>query len=252
MKLQRENATPLYEQMAGTLRAEIERGAFGPTGKLPSEAELSERFRVSRVTVRLAIGKLASENLVERKQGKGTFATAKRLTHRLDVLQGFYDSLARQGVEPQMALLRFEERPAPKSTKSARWALAPDVRTCMYLERVHSVDGKPVALAQTYLLPEARAISREQAASTTSYQIIESILGWTIDRADISISAAAATGEIAHGLGVRRLAPLLVMKRTSYLTDGRACETTVFHIRPEHYEFVLSSTATSVSIMTAR
>ncbi|MFK4446982.1 GntR family transcriptional regulator [Caballeronia udeis] len=249
MKLQRENATPLYEQMADTLRAEIERGAFGPTGKLPSEAELSERFRVSRVTVRLAIGKLATQNLVERKQGKGTFATARQLTHRLDVLQGFYDSLARQGAEPQMALLRFEERPVPKS---AQWALAPDVGTCMYVERVHSVDDKPVALAQTYLLPEARVISREQAASTTSYEMIESILGWTIDRADISISAVAASGELARGLGVRKLAPLLVMKRTSYLTDGRACETTVFHIRPEHYEFVLSSTSTSVSITTAR
>ncbi|MDN7179388.1 GntR family transcriptional regulator [Caballeronia sp. SEWSISQ10-4 2] len=238
MTLIRENVTSLYEQIAETLREEIELGSYEPSGKLPSEAELSERFDVSRVTVRLAIGKLAAEKLVDRKQGKGTFATAKRLQHRLDVLRGFYDSLARQGVEPHMALLRMQERDTPAAL---RGVFGPDVRTCVYIERLHSVGGEPVALAQTYLLPEARTVSREQVANTPSYEILESLPGWHIERADMSISAAAASADIARCLAVSKHAPLLVMKRTTYLTNGRACESTVFHIRPERYEFIVSN-----------
>lgn len=142
MSLVRENVTSLYDQIAGTLRGEIENGSFEPSGKLPSEAELSERFGVSRVTVRLAIGKLADEKLVERKQGKGTFASGKRMQHRLDVLRGFYDSLARQGTEPQMRLLRMQ--PGKKLPADMAGVFANEVKTAVYLERLHSVDGVSV------------------------------------------------------------------------------------------------------------
>jgi len=210
---------------------------------------LSERFSVSRVTVRLAIGKLANEKLVERKQGKGTFATGKRLQHRLDVLRGFYDSLARQCAAPHMELLRMEECNVPPGLQDVFGA---DVETCVYLERLHSVDGEPVALAQTCLLPEARAISYEQAAGMPSYEMLEALLRWQIERADMSITAVAASAENACVLGVSKHAPLMVMKRTSYLTDGRACESTVFHIRPERYEFIVSSAMSATLVQGVR
>jgi GntR family transcriptional regulator len=249
MTLLRENATSLYEQIAITLRGEIEHGVYEPSGKLPSEAELSDRFAVSRVTVRLAIGRLAAEQLVERKQGKGTFATARRLQHPLDVLRGFYDSLARQGAAPQMSLLHMEERAVPEDLEGV---FATGVERCVYLERLHSVDDEPIALAQTHMLPEARAISREQAATTPSYDMIESLPGWRIERADMSITAVAASPDVARKLKVAKHAPLLVMKRTTRLTDQRICESTRFHIRPEHYEFVVSSAMNATVLAGAR
>jgi GntR family transcriptional regulator len=239
MSLIRENATSLYEQIATTLRDEIERGGYEPSGKLPSEAELSERFGVSRVTVRLAIGKLVNDSLVERKQGKGTFATGKRLQHRLDALHGFYDSLARQGVNPQMKLLRMDQ--AKKLPLAMHGVFAPSVKTAVYLERLHSVDGEVVALAQTWLLPEAGEISERLAQTRPTYEILESLPGWRLARADMSITAVPASGAIAIQLQVTEQNPLLVMKRTSRLSDGRVCEATLFHIRPERYEFTVSS-----------
>jgi GntR family transcriptional regulator len=239
MSLIRENATSLYDQIAATLRGEIERGGYEPSGKLPSEAELSERFGVSRVTVRLAIGKLVNDNFVERKQGKGTFATGKRLQHRLDALHGFYDSLARQGANPQMKLLRMD--PAKKLPLAMHGVFAPFIKTAVYLERLHSVDDGVVALAQTWLLPEAGEISERLAQTRPTYEILESMPGWRLARADMSITAVPASGAIAIQLQVAERTPLLVMKRTSRLSDGRVCEATLFHIRPERYEFTVSS-----------
>jgi GntR family transcriptional regulator len=240
MTLLRENVTSLYEQIVSLLKQEIAQGRYEPTGKLPSEAELGARFAVSRVTVRLAIDRLVSEKLVERKQGKGTFVVSKRLQHGLNVLRGFYDSLARQGVVAEMTLLSRQDIELPAAVSAV---LGEGVTTGLYLERLHLVDGQPVAVAHTYALPEALLISHEQAASHPSYDLFESLLGWHIQRADMAISATAATAEIAARLEVRKHSPLLVMTRTSWLDDGRACETTVFYIRPERYEFLVSSSA---------
>lgn len=238
MTVVREDVTSLYMQIAATLRDEMERGVYEPTGRLPSESELGERFGVSRVTVRLAIGCLANAGLVERKQGKGTFARRRRLRHRLDVLGGFHHSLTRQGVPVQMELLRLDECAVPPGLREA---FAPDVVSCVYLERLHRVDGEPVALAQTCMLPETRTVSREQAATLPSYEMIELLPGWRIADADMSVTAVGAPADVAVWLDVREGAPLLLMRRASRLEDGRTCEATVFHIRPERYEFVVSA-----------
>ncbi|WP_206952479.1 GntR family transcriptional regulator [Trinickia acidisoli] len=238
MALVREDVTSLYEQIARTLQEEIERGVYEPSGKLPSEAQLSERFAVSRVTVRLALGGLTDAHVVERKQGKGTFTTKRRLRHRLDLLRGFYDSLAAQGVSARMELLRIEECEVPPGLRAA---FAVDVARCVYLERLHSVDDVPVALAQTCLLPEAGAIAREEAASLPSYEILERVPGWRIVDADMSVTAVAAAHDVAAYLDTPPHAPLLVLRRTSRLADGRTCEATVFHIRPHRFELLMRS-----------
>jgi GntR family transcriptional regulator len=238
MTLVRDDVTSLYEQIATTLQGEIERGAYEPSGKLPSEAELSERFEVSRVTVRLALGRLTDAQVVERKQGKGTFATQRRLQHRLDVLRGFYESMAAQGVRARMELLRMEECEVPPGLKDT---FAPDVLHCLYLERLHVVDDVPVAVAQTCMLPEASELARAEAAALPSYELLERLPGWRIVDAQMTITAVAAAEDIALRLDVPANAPLLVLRRTSRLADGRTCESTVFHIRPERFDLVARS-----------
>ncbi|HKT66066.1 MAG TPA: GntR family transcriptional regulator [Burkholderia sp.] len=238
MTLVRDDTTSLYEQIATTLRDEIERGVYEPTGKLPSEARLSERFQVSRVTVRLALDRLTDARIVERKQGKGTFAAKPRLRHRLDVLRGLHDSIAGQGARAWMELLRMEACDVPPGL---RQAFAADVTRCIYLERRHWVDDEPVALAQTCLLPDARTFTFEQAESMSTYEVLETLLGWRITDADMSVTAVAAPDDIAAQLKTGKQAPLLVLRRTSRLADGRTCESTVFHIRPERFDLVVRS-----------
>lgn len=237
MTLMREDVTSLYEQIAATLQEEIERGAYEPSGKLPSESELVERFAVSRVTVRLALGRLTDAHVVERKQGKGTFVKQRRLQHRLDELRGFYDSLAAQGARASMELLRIETCEVPPGLRET---FAADVTRCLYLERLHRVDDAPVALAQTCTLPEANSLSRDDVAVLPSYEMLER-LGWHVVDAQMSVTAVAAGHDLAAYLDVPPGAPLLVLRRTSRLADGRACEATVFHIRPERFDLLVRS-----------
>ena len=69
---------PLYQQVLESLRQRIQRGEYDVQETLPSEAEFAREYRVSISTVRQAISVLASEDIVEKKQGKGTYISRKR------------------------------------------------------------------------------------------------------------------------------------------------------------------------------
>jgi GntR family transcriptional regulator of arabinose operon len=74
----RSRGTPKYRQIVQELRAWMESGEIGPGDKLPVETELAGKFRVSRQTVRQAVGELVREGLLERKQGSGTYVQFPR------------------------------------------------------------------------------------------------------------------------------------------------------------------------------
>ena len=65
--------SPLYQQIKGLILQSLQSGEWKPGEAIPSEMDLAARYRVSQGTVRKAIDELTGENLVVRRQGKGTF-----------------------------------------------------------------------------------------------------------------------------------------------------------------------------------
>ncbi|HEY8982822.1 MAG TPA: GntR family transcriptional regulator [Streptomyces sp.] len=62
-----------YMRVLDALAAEIQNGTYGPGERIPSDAELCERFGVARMTARRAVGVLRERGLVRTEWGKGTF-----------------------------------------------------------------------------------------------------------------------------------------------------------------------------------
>jgi GntR family transcriptional regulator len=238
MHLIRENIASLYEQIASLLREEIQQGRFEPTGKLPSEAALCLRFGVSRVTVRLALAKLEQEGTVARKQGKGTYAAGKQLRHGLDQLRSFHESLLQQGLQAEMRLLSREIVDAPGGALSV---MGDEDGRCLRLQRLHLLDGAPLAVGRSYLPLLMNAADRERMERTPSYAILQELTGQAVARADLAIKVGQADAELAPALEVVEGAPLLVMERSSYFADGACCDRSQFYIRPERYEFVIKT-----------
>src|SRR3978361_1414726 len=73
--------SPLYQQIKALLTQSLQSGEWKPGELIPSEGELAGRFKVSQGTVRKAIDELAAENLVMRRQGKGTFVSTHAERH---------------------------------------------------------------------------------------------------------------------------------------------------------------------------
>ncbi|MEK1939431.1 MAG: GntR family transcriptional regulator [Pseudomonas sp.] len=234
MTLQRQSSTSLYEQIAQQLLTEIQQGQFGALGKLPSEAELVERFQVSRVTIRLSLAKLEEDGVVERKQGKGTFVAAQQVRHDLDALRSFHDSLLLQGLKPSMRMLKQRAVAVPEELAGLF------SERCINVERLHFVDDEPIAFARSYLTAELAEVDWQSVEQEPLYSVLERVTGKPVIRADMAIRAREADKALAEHLGVKRGTALLVMQRTSWFEDQQCCDRTTFYIRPERYEFVLS------------
>src|SRR4030095_15757730 len=65
--------SPLYRQIKELLLRSLDQGEWKPGEMIPSEIELAARFQGSQGTGRKEVAELAAENLLIRRQGKGTF-----------------------------------------------------------------------------------------------------------------------------------------------------------------------------------
>lgn len=236
--LSRENATSLYEQIAARLLEEMEAGLYEPSGRLPSESDIGERFEVSRVTVRLALDKLVHEGAVVRKQGKGSYVAGRQVRHGLDTLRSFHESLKLQGLKATMQLL---EKKVVLLPDDVRQRFAPAAKG-LFLRRLHLVDGEPVALGDSYLPYKLHTFSWSEVERQPAYSLLADRMGEAPARANIAIRAQAADERLAGALKVAVGEALLVMRRTSYFAAGACCDHTHFYVRPERYEFVMSNT----------
>ena len=82
---------PLYQEVAAVIASEIESGALRRGALLPPERLMCEQLRVSRVTLRRALGILQHEGKVVPSHGRGWFVNDTRLSELPNVLQGFSD-----------------------------------------------------------------------------------------------------------------------------------------------------------------
>ncbi|MGP1628320.1 MAG: GntR family transcriptional regulator [Giesbergeria sp.] len=211
--------SPLYQQIKGLMLQSLQAGEWKPGEAIPSEMDLAARFRVSQGTVRKAIDELAGENLLLRRQGKGTFVS----TH------------AEQNVQYRFLRLTPDsgdvttEGPAQRrivdcrtTRASAEVARALGLRTgesVIQARRVLSFQDEPTILEDLWLPGNAfkgltAAQMRDYPGPT--YAMLEIEFGVRMVRADEKIRAVLPDPEQAALLQVTPHTPLLSVVRTSY------------------------------------
>src|SRR4051812_15902200 len=140
--------SPLYQQIKALLVRSLEAGEWKPGEAIPSEVELAGRFKVSQGTVRKAIDELATENLLVRRQGKGTFVA----THAEENIQyRFLRLTPDEGVAAgmQRRLLDCRRMRAPADVVRSLELKAGE--TAVQLRRLLLAEGKPVVLDDIWL-----------------------------------------------------------------------------------------------------
>ncbi len=216
--------SPLYKQIKDLLVESLRRGAWRPGESLPSEIELAAQYRVSQGTVRKAIDELAAENLVVRRQGKGTFvATHGEPQVRFRFLRLAPD--AGDPVAPERRLLEFR-----RARASADLARVLELRTgdaVIVLRRLLVFSGDPVVLEEVWLPGTlfkgltAAAISEHKGAL---YNLFETQFGTRMVRAEEKLKSVAADPSSAELLAVAPGHALLQVERLTYTYGDRPVE----------------------------
>jgi GntR family transcriptional regulator len=211
--------SPLYQQIKSLILQSLQSGEWKPGDPIPSELDLAARYKVSQGTVRKAIDELAADNLLVRRQGKGTFVATHSEAHiqyrflRLHPDQGTLDSEGRA----QRRILSCRRTRAPAEITSALGLRGGE--PLIQVSRVLSFHGTPTILEDLWL-PGApfKGLTLETLAQDQGpmYALFETQFGVRMVRAEENIKAVVANAEVAAQLDVPPGFPLLSVERVAY------------------------------------
>ena len=211
--------SPLYRQIKTLMTRSLQLGEWRPGDAIPSEIELALRFKVSQGTVRKAIDELATDNLLVRRQGKGTFVA----THAEEKIQFRFLRLTPDDGEAGGLERRFidcrRQRPGADVARALQLRASD---AAVQVRRLLSFRGKPVVLDDIWL-PGAlfKGLTAERLSEYRGpmYGLFESEFGVRMIRAEEKIRAVAADVASAALLALAPGAALLSVERLS-LTYG--------------------------------
>lgn len=208
--------SPLYQQIKNLILRSLEEGEWKPGDVIPSEQDLAARFKVSQGTVRKAIDELAAENLVVRRQGKGTYVA----THAERHIQYRFLRLQPDAGEDEPAQRAIIECKRQRATaETARLLAIRSADPVIMVRRVLSMQGAPTILEDIWLPgSQFKGLSHEALSSDRGpmYAFFEREYGVRMVRAEEKIKAIAATDETAALLAVAIGHPLLSVERIAY------------------------------------
>ena len=233
--------SPLYQQIKALLLTSLQAGEWLPGQVIPSEVELAARFGVSQGTVRKAIDEMATDNMLVRRQGKGTFVA----THaEADTQFRFLRLTPDDGSPPalQRRLLDCRRMRAPVDV--ARSLLLKSGEAAVQVRRLllagHETELRPVVLDDLWLpgtLFKGLTVERLHAWRGPMYRLFEAEFAVHMVRAEEKLRAVAAAPDDAQLLGVAAGQPLLSVERLSFTYGNRPVELRrgLYHTDAHHY-----------------
>lgn len=213
---------PLYQQVRDLLLARISTGAWRPAEALPSEQALAVELGVSQGTVRKAIDSLVADNLIERRQGKGTYVAQ----HTQESTQfRFFKLTSDEGdrLVPSCRETHVKKRKAkPAECLQLEIAEGSDVYN---IKRDRFFDDEPI-LQETIIVPAALfpVLDSHQPLPNTLYIFYQSVYGVSITRADERVKAVTADAGAATSLGIKEGVPILQVERIARDVAGKPIE----------------------------
>ena len=229
--------SPLYHPIKDLLVQALDRGDWKPGEAIPSETELALRFQVSQGTVRKAVDELAAENLLLRRQGKGTFVSTH---HEARVRFRFLRLAPNQG-EPQPAESQILD--CRRIRSSAEIARALDLKAgdpVVAIRRLLSFAGVPTVVDDIFLpgaLFKGLTADLLNGYSGPLYGFLETEFGISMVRAEEKLRAVSADHEMSTLLAIPKDTPMLKVDRISFTYADRPVELRVGHYVTDRYHY---------------
>ena len=226
---------PRYQQIADELLAQIRNGTHALGAMLPPEIELSDRYRVSRFTVREALRQLEALGLVTRRQGSGTLVIAREPLERFTQEISSIGELLQYPSNTRLFVLRtvdFKAGEIAAGDALSRVLGGPAGEPWARIEGVRRVraTSAPICTSTILVRPEyAEVVDQIGASAKPVSALIEQRFGVRVARVDIDAEATLVSPEQSGLLEVERGTPALLITRRYWDTTGRLFEVSLSH-----------------------
>ena len=220
---------PLYVQLKNKLLRDIKQH-YAPGDLLPPESALIRTYNVSRITVRKAIEELAREDVVVKKQGKGTFVKERKVVFNANFIGSLTQRLAQQK-------RRLETRSITYTTLTKGHPVLETLRcnNVLRIERVRVLEGIPFAIMTNYIVEDLVPNLEETFTTQSLYAFIKKEYGIQLHHAVETIEAKGADEREATLLEVEKGFPLLSLHKLSYDANNTPVEFSDVVLRSDMY-----------------
>lgn len=221
--IDKSSGIPAYKQIEMSIKTDIERGVFPVHTKLPSEEDFSVTLGVSRGTVRQALAELASQGVVKRVHGNGTFVCERGNEYKIEDAHfiSFLDSMESAGVQIETSVLgktTIAARNAPVDLFSGDLQLFEVVR-------LRKINSRAVMLSYDFIptdiVPNIQECYQDEKSI---YDLLETRFSIRISKVKRVLHAVTASGEISRHLNVRVGEPLLFVVQQAFDEFGRCVD----------------------------
>lgn len=237
ISLDKDNVTPLYVQLADIMKNEINVGSWRKGEKIPTEKELSEKFRVSRVTIRKALENLEKESLLIRQQGKGTYVNNEKIQRSISGVQSFSSIYEALGSKPGAKVIKqIIEQPSEEDITELN--LEKDEKVVV-IERIRYVDDIPVAIEISHF-PETRFnfLLKENLNDTSMFEIIKNNNIFFYNEHKV-IELIFSNFDTSYYLGIDENYPLILISGVSEDQSGAPSHLWRQYIVGDKFKFVI-------------
>jgi len=237
MSVDRNSGVPLYRQVQDYIRTQIEEGVWRVGEQIPTEQMLCEQFVVSRITVTQALNRLASEGLLTKEQGRGTFvATPTPATQPLTLLS-FSEEMRKRGLVPGSKILQAYTTVATARLQERLRLTARD--QVFVFERLLTADGVVMGLQTSHLpcrfFPDLLHYMRD---GVSLYQTLLTHYQVEVEQALETYSSILLSESEASRLGVPPAMPAFSVERLTFAA-GEPMEFVQSLMRSDQYHFTV-------------
>ena len=219
----RKSPVPRYFQLKEIMRAKIRDGEWKPGDLIPSERELGEQYKISRMTARQAITELVNEGMFYREQGKGTFVSRHKITQQLIRLTGFTEDIKARGQRPGTQVLSAEMVPVDEDT-AERLHISPG-QLVFRLQRLRLADSEPLAIELSYInFDGCEKLLEDDLENNSLYRTLETKYGLPLMEAEQELEAGLMGEKEAQLLKLSVGSPALFIRRVTYTDRDQPLE----------------------------
>ena len=221
--LDKKSPLPVYLQIARAIQELLQSGRIPPGGAMPPEQVLAERFGVSRMTMRQANDVLERENLIERRRGRGTFATQNRIIKQEQETRSFSEEIRSRGGVPSSRMISYKVKKA--SAAVAECFNIAQGEPIYEIERVRLANDIPLAV-ESIQIPSRLCpnLERFNLVDHSLYQILEENYGIELAWSEDEISAIQPKALHREMLQIPRNTAVLLVKRKTFMKGDRLVE----------------------------
>lgn len=234
--LDKDLPVPLYHQLQAVLKAEIESGKWRPGEQIPTESQLAEDFRVSKITVRQALQELVDLGYIHREHGRGTFVALRKFDEGPRELTSFSEEMKSHSLAASSRILKQSVGNADRRVAEALEIPAGD--SVLVIKRLRLANGEPLTV-QTAHIPAALVPGLEIDEFASLYDVLQNRYHLYAARARETYLAAVADASVTKLLGIKAGAPVFQVERVTFLPNDKPFEFVQSTIRGDRYSIVL-------------